>query len=126
MTLHKEQFMVEEFHKKIGATINHIPILISSELCKQRLSIILEEMEELKEAMQQRDLVSIADSLADLTYAILGTAVVYGINLKPIFDEVHRSNMTKGAPLTKDGKGVKGENYSQPNISKILTNLKKR
>lgn len=116
--------LVEDFHKKIGATINHIPSQISPELYRQRLKIISEELKELEEAMQQGNIISIADALADLEYAILGTAIAHGIDLEPVFNEIHRSNMTKDAPKTKDGKGVKGKNYSPPDISKILANLK--
>ena len=121
----KFQKKVEQFHRKIGATVNHIPTKIDLNLRRQRHRIIFDELEELREAMSQNNLVSVADALADLEYAILGTAIVYGIDLEPVFDQVHRSNMTKDAPPTKDGKGVKGKQYSPPNISKILADLKK-
>ena len=117
--MNEEQSKVVEFHRRVKATINQIPTQISTQLVKQRIRIIEEELRELKEAMSQGDLLAVADALADIEYAILGTAVVYGIDLEPIFKEIHRSNMTKLPPLNKDEKGMKGLEYSPPNLVKV-------
>lgn len=119
--MNPEQAMVMKFHEKFGFTISEYPKLISLELGKIRHEHTLEEMEELKTAMLNNDLVKIADGLTDALYFIYGTAVAYGIDLEPIFKEVHRANMTKERPPgVTDAKAVKGKNYSPPDIASII------
>jgi predicted HAD superfamily Cof-like phosphohydrolase len=80
-----------------------------------------EEFMELINAMVADSLIEISDGLADLLYVVLGTAVEYGIDIEPIFNEVHRSNMTKvGGHLDKYGKWIKPSTYSPANLKSIL------
>jgi len=107
--MNKEQKMVLDFHRKNGFTINESPILIDERLWKIRHDHTLDELEELQVAHHQGNLVGVADALSDLIYFLYGTAVAYGIDLEPVFDEIHRSNMTKDRP-SGDRKAVKGLN----------------
>lgn len=90
-----------------------------------RVSLLEEEFNEYKAAAETHNIVEIADALADMLYVIHGTALVYGIDLRDCFDEVHRSNMSKlgldGKPIYRpDGKVLKGPNYSPPNLVPIV------
>lgn len=115
-----EQEQVENFHVKMGYPTGEKPALVPYELAMQRYEFMLEELEEYRRAVENGDLVEIADALADLKYVTLGTNVVFGIDAQPIFAEVHRSNMTKDAldPITK--KGGKGPAYEKPRIAELL------
>src|ERR1017187_10166279 len=96
--MNKMQEQVQEFHKVFGLTINNKPdygrvTLIDKNL---RYDLIKEELEELSDAMYTPNgIVEVADAIGDLLYVVLGTAVTFGIDMDPIFDEIHRSNMTK-------------------------------
>ena len=70
--------------------------------------------------MEAEDLIKIADAIGDILYFVYGDAVAYGIPVIPVFNEIHRSNMTKSPCLDKDGKAVKGLDYSPPNLEKAL------
>lgn len=90
-----------------------------------RIKLLKEEFEEYLKGEDENDLVQIADALGDMLYIIFGTAIAYGLNLKPIFEEIHNSNMTKlddnGKPIFReDGKVLKSKNYRPPNIAKII------
>lgn len=90
-----------------------------------RISLLEEEVSELVAATHARDLVGIADALADITYVVYGTALTYGIDLDSVLSEVHRSNMSKlgrnGRPITRaDGKVLKPEGYSPPDVAAVL------
>lgn len=84
--------MVREFHQKFGLTAKTSPDLPSEADCLLRDGLIREEQQEFHTA---DTLVAATDALADLMYVILGTAVCFGVNLWPLFQEVHRSNMSK-------------------------------
>jgi len=127
--MNKEQRMVAEFHTKFGFTSNQYPTLINSELGLVRHHHTLKEMDELRSAIEKESLVAIADALGDLLYFIYGTGVAYGIDLEPVFAEIHRSNMTKERPHSTvyvDTKAVKGTDYSPPDISSIIVRLTNR
>jgi predicted HAD superfamily Cof-like phosphohydrolase len=117
-----EQQAVYDFHKMVGAYVGewpHVPLMETRAL---RINLIREELDELIEASSGNDLVEVADALADLLYVVNGTALAWGIAMQPIFDEVHRSNMTKTETIEReDGKtvAIKGK-YSQPNLEPIL------
>jgi predicted HAD superfamily Cof-like phosphohydrolase len=115
-----EQEKVQLFHEKNGIPCAERPTLVSRELSDLRYRIMREELDEYQEAVAAEDLAGIADALGDLAYTVLGSAVTHGINLQPIFDEIHRSNMTKEAldPVTK--KGGKGPSYEPPRIAELL------
>lgn len=117
----KEQDMVREFHQTMGAPARTAPFPIPEPEQRLRLRLIREETEELDEALQNKDLIKTADALADILYVVLGTAVSAGINIGPVFEEVHRSNMTKtGGGKRGDGKVSKGANYQPPDIQTVL------
>lgn len=115
-----EQEKVQLFHEKHGYPTADRPTLVGFELWKQRHHFLLEELGEYYVANETGDLVGVADALADLAYVLFGTAVVHGIDLQPIFEEVHRSNMTKTPldPVTK--KGGKGLGYQPPRLAELL------
>ena len=120
--------MVREFHDKAGAIINDKPALIDPNTCRLRCNLIQEELDELADAMglglegEPQNLVEVADALGDLLYVVLGTAVSFGIDIEPIFEEIHRSNLTKFIDGYRrgDGKWVKGPSYTSVNLKPIL------
>lgn len=116
-----EQFLVEEFHHKFGILIQTTPNDPGEETKQLRIRLIQEEFDELKEAMAEGNLASVAKELADLLYVVYGTAVSYGIDMEPVFREVHRSNLSKvGGYKRPDGKWVKPATYSPACIEPIL------
>lgn len=91
-----------------------------------RVDLIEEELDELKEAIANDDLVEVADALTDLLYVVYGAGAAFGINLDACFHEVHSSNMSKlgedGKPIYReDGKVMKGPNFREPALRDILT-----
>ncbi len=116
-----EQLAVLEFHKTFGIDIAKKPFIPSDEILDLRYELIAEELEEYEEAVENKDLVKIADALADLIYVIKGAGVSFGIDLELVFKEVHRSNMSKvGGHKRDDGKWVKPETYSPPDLKSII------
>ena len=89
--------MVEEFHKTFNAPVLETPQIPSKERCDLRISLISEELNELKQAIEDNDLVEIADALADIQYVLCGAILEFGLKDKfnTLFDEVQRSNMSK-------------------------------
>ena len=116
-----EQRMVAEFHRRFGIAIGTIPAAPDEATRSLRVNLIKEEFDELQEALAQQDLSAIAKELADLLYVVYGTAVSCGIDLKPVFQEVHRSNLSKvGGSRREDGKWIKPPTYSPACIQPIL------
>jgi predicted HAD superfamily Cof-like phosphohydrolase len=117
---------VAEFHAAFNLPSQTQPsINVERSLEELRVSLLEEEVSELVTATHARDLVGIADALADITYVVYGTALTYGIDLDSVLGEVHRSNMSKldrdGKPITRaDGKVLKSESYSPPNVAAVL------
>lgn len=115
------QRMVQEFHKQFEIHVSPTPSIPDEPTQILRKRLIQEEFDELQEAMQEKDLPSIAKELADLLYVVYGTAVSLGIDMEPVFQEVHRSNMSKvGGHKREDGKWVKPSTYSPASLAKIL------
>ena len=116
-----EQAMVEEFHRKFSIVAQATPTDLDEETKRLRVRLIEEEFDELKESMAGGDLAAVAKEMADLLYVVYGTAVSYGIDIDPVFREVHRSNMSKvGGYKREDGKWVKPATYSPARIEPIL------
>ena len=116
------QAMVEAFHRMFDIVVHRVPTALDDRTRALRERLIQEEFEELKEAMVKNDLDCIAKEMADLLYVVYGTAVSYGIDMDPVFREVHRSNMSKvGGYKREDGKWVKPASYSPAVITPILT-----
>jgi len=92
---------------------------------KLRIDLIKEELEELKEAMKNNDLLEVADALTDILYVTYGAGHAFGIDLDKCFEEVQNSNMSKldenGKPIyNESGKVMKGPNYFKPDLSKFI------
>lgn len=116
------QQMVSEFHRMFGILIATAPTVPDQDTQTLRVRLIQEEFDELKEAMDRGDMPAIAKEIADLLYVVYGTAVSYGIDMEPVFREVHRSNMSKvGGHKRADGKWVKPAHYSPASVEPILT-----
>jgi predicted HAD superfamily Cof-like phosphohydrolase len=117
--------LVKYFMETFGQKIEGTPRLVDESTACLRLNLIKEEVEELKQAIDQNDLTGIADALTDILYVTYGAGATFGIDLDSCFEEVHRSNMSKlgatGVPIYReDGKVLKGPNYSPPNLDKVL------
>lgn len=118
-----EQQKVLEFHEKFDHYRHPYPQIVPEPVAIFRYALIREELEELKTAMMDYDLIEVADALGDLLYVVYGTAVSYGIDMQPIFDEIHRTNMLKTFDKNKAGKSLKGPDWKPPQIEKILKTL---
>ena len=117
--------LVGDFMEAFGQDVNIEPTWPDFSTRELRLELIQEEVDELGEAMEQRDMVGIADALTDILYVVYGTGHSYGIDLDECFQEVHSSNMSKlgedGKPIRRnDGKILKGPNYFEPDLESIL------
>ena len=113
------------FMKTFGQEVKIKPSFSTDKINKLRLSLIKEEVQELSEAIQKKDLLEVADALTDILYVTYGAGHAFGIDLDKCFDEVQASNMSKlgedGKPIyNEDGKVMKGPNYFKPNLKKVL------
>jgi predicted HAD superfamily Cof-like phosphohydrolase len=116
-----EQAMVEEFHRTFDILVQDRPAVPAAATKELRLRLIQEEFDELREAMGQDNLAAVAKEMADLLYVVYGTAVSYGIDMEPVFREVHRSNLSNvGGYKRADGKWVKPPTYSPACLQPIL------
>lgn len=111
--------LVFDFHIKYNHAIATKPLIPQDNLIDLRKKLHQEELDELFVAMDEKDLVEIADAIGDLIYVLIGTAITYGIPLDKVFREIHRSNMTK-AGKRADGKTIKGPDFEPPQLAKIL------
>jgi len=116
----EEQRLVRDFHERFLRDNRDTPGLPDDAMLELRCRLLEEEAREFTDAAGARDLVEMADALADVLYVILGTANVLGIDLEPVFKEVHRSNMTKQSPGKAPAKAVKGADWSPPDIRREL------
>jgi predicted HAD superfamily Cof-like phosphohydrolase len=119
---------VETFHDSFGIE-NHYELKsdLTTKEVQLRFDLMKEENEEYLEAVQNNDLIEIADALGDMMYILCGTIIEHGLQhkIEDVFDEIQRSNMSKlgenGKPIYReDGKVMKGPNYFKPDFSKIL------
>ena len=116
---------VGTFMKTFGQEVKQSPAFSSDKINNLRLSLIKEELDELIEAMNKKDLVEVADALTDILYVTYGAGHAFGINLDKCFEEVQNSNMSKldinGKPIYDEkGKVMKGPNYFKPDLSKFI------
>jgi predicted HAD superfamily Cof-like phosphohydrolase len=119
-----EQRMVAEFHRAFDIAEATLPTIPDEAIRSLRVRLIQEEFDELQEALSRGDAVAVAKELADLLYVVYGTAVSCGIDMEPVFREVHRSNMSKvGGHKRADGKWVKPPTYSPARLEPILATL---
>ena len=113
------------FMKTFGQDVKQSSSFSSEKINALRVSLIKEELDELIEAINKKDLVEVADALTDILYVTYGAGHAFGINLDDCFEEVQNSNMSKldkdGKPIYNDkGKVMKGPNYFKPDLSKFI------
>ena len=113
------------FMKTFGQNVKLSSSFSSEKINALRVSLIKEELDELIEAMNKKDLVEVADALTDILYVTYGAGHAFGINLDACFEEVQNSNMSKldkdGKPIYNDkGKVMKGPNYFKPDLNKFI------
>ena len=114
------------FMKTFGQEVKNKALFSTDKINKLRIDLIKEELDELKQAMDNKDLLEVADALTDILYVTYGAGHAFGINLDKCFDEVQNSNMSKlgknGEPIYNDsGKVKKGPNYFKPDLSKFVS-----
>ena len=117
---------VRTFMKTFGQEVKTKPSFSTDKINKLRLDLIKEELSELKEAIDNKDLLEVADALTDILYVTYGAGHAFGINLDKCFEEVQNSNMSKldenGEPIYNEhGKVMKGPNYFKPDLSKFVS-----
>ena len=113
------------FMKTFGQEVKNKPSFSTDKINKLRLDLIKEELSELTDAMNNKDLLEVADALTDILYVTYGAGHAFGIDLDKCFDEVQNSNMSKldkdGKPIyNENGKVMKGPNYFKPDLSKFI------
>jgi predicted HAD superfamily Cof-like phosphohydrolase len=114
---------VAEFMNAFGQTVETEPTWTS--VSQLRYDLIDEELKELGQAIEERNIVDVADALTDLLYVVYGAGHSFGLDLDKCFEEVHNSNMTKlgpeGKPIYReDGKVMKGPGYRAPDLKTTL------
>ena len=113
------------FMKTFGQEVKNKPSFSTDKINKLRIDLIKEELDELNEAMRNKDLLEVADALTDILYVTYGAGHAFGIDLDKCFNEVQNSNMSKldsnGKPIYNfDGKVMKGPNYFKPDLKKFV------
>ena len=122
----KPMLDVAEFYEACGEPVNVTPQFPSQERIDLRMRLENEEHKELQDAIMQRDIEGIADALIDKIYISIGTALEFGLPVDMLWDAVHKANMAKVDPKTgkvrrrEDGKILKPEGWTPPNIREIL------
>ena len=116
---------VKTFMKTFGQEVKEKSSFSSDKINELRFNLIKEELEELRIAMDTKNLVEVADALTDILYVAYGAGHAFGIDLDKCFDEVQQSNMSKlddhGNPIYNDsGKVMKGPKYFKPDLSKFI------
>ena len=117
---------VKTFMETFGQEVKTKPSFSSDKINTLRYDLIKEELEELKIAMENKDLLEVADALTDILYVTYGAGHAFGIDLDKCFEEVQNSNMSKlgedGKPIYNDaGKVMKGPKYFKPNLTKFVS-----
>ncbi len=116
---------VKKFMKTFGQEVKEKAEFPNDKIVSLRYDLIREELEELKEAFNKKDIKEVADALTDILYVTYGAGHAFGIDLDKCFDEVQNSNMSKldenGKPIYNEhGKVMKGPNYFKPDLSKFV------
>ncbi len=116
---------VKKFMKTFGQEVRTKASFPNDKIINLRLDLIREELSELKEAIEKKDIKEVADALTDILYVTYGAGHAFGINLDKCFEEVQNSNMSKlgsdGKPIyNESGKVMKGPDYFKPNLSKFV------
>ena len=116
---------VKTFMQTFGQEVKSKPSFSTEKINDLRYNLIKEELDELKQAMESKDLLEVADALTDILYVTYGAGIAFGIDLDKCFEEVQNSNMSKlgedGKPIYNEaGKVMKGPNYFKPDLSKFV------
>ena len=116
---------VKTFMETFGQEVKNKPSFSSDKINNLRYELIREELDELKEALKNKDLLEVADALTDILYVTYGAGHAFGIDMDSCFEEVQQSNMSKldkyGKPIyNESGKVMKGPNYFKPNLNKFV------
>ena len=116
---------VKTFMKTFGQEVKTKPSFSTDKINSLRYELIKEELEELKEAMENKNFLEVADALTDILYVTYGAGHAFGIDLDKCFQEVQSSNMSKlgedGKPMyNESGKVMKGPNYFKPDLTKFI------
>tara|TARA_B100000674_G_scaffold132560_1_gene102378 strand:+ start:374 stop:745 length:372 start_codon:yes stop_codon:yes gene_type:complete len=116
---------VKIFMLTFGQEVKSNPSFSTEKINNLRYNLIKEELDELKNAMENKDLLEVADALTDILYVTYGAGIAFGIDLDKCFQEVQNSNMSKlgkdGKPIYNNaGKVMKGPNYFKPDLSKFI------
>ena len=116
---------VKTFMETFGQEVKNKPSFSTDKINHLRYDLIKEELEELKDAMENKDLLEVADALTDILYVAYGAGHAFGIDLDKCFEEVQNSNMSKlgedGEPIYNEfGKVMKGPKYFKPNLTKFI------
>ena len=116
---------VKTFMQTFGQEVKTKPSFSTDKINKLRYDLIKEELEELKEAMENKDLLEVADALTDILYVTYGAGHAFGVDLNKCFEEVQNSNMSKldenGKPIYNEaGKVMKGPKYYKPDLKKFV------
>ena len=116
---------VKTFMTTYGQEVKEYASFPDENIIKLRLKLIKEELEELEQALNDKNLLEVADALTDILYVTYGAGHSFGINLDACFEEVQRSNMSKldedGKPINNEyGKVMKGPNFSKPNLKQFI------
>ncbi|QWY81851.1 MazG-like nucleotide pyrophosphohydrolase [Microbacterium phage Honk] len=116
---------VREFHAACGIHFPATPALLSEDEVDLNFDLIFEELNEYSDAADAGDIVGVADAITDILVVTIRAGLAHGLDLSPLFDEVHRSNMTKllpdGTALKRDdGKVLKGPNYEPPALEELV------
>jgi len=117
---------VKKFMQTFGQEVKGKAEFPNEKTVQLRYELIKEELEELKQAIKDKDLKEVADALTDILYVTYGAGHAFGVDLNKCFDEVQRSNMSKlgsdGKPIyNENGKVMKGPDYFKPNLSKFIS-----
>ena len=117
---------VKTFMETFGQEVKNKPSFSSKKINKLRYDLIKEELEELKVAMKNKDLLEVADALTDILYVTYGAGHAFGVDLDKCFEEVQSSNMSKlgkdGKPIyDESGKVMKGPKYFKPDLNKFVS-----
>jgi predicted HAD superfamily Cof-like phosphohydrolase len=116
---------VKTFMETFGQEVKNKPSFSTDKINSLRYDLIKEELDELKEALENKDILEVADALTDILYVTYGAGHAFGINLDLCFNEVQKSNMSKlaenGKPIYNEaGKVMKGPKYFKPDLSKFI------
>ena len=116
---------VKTFMETFGQEVKNKPSFSTDKINSLRYDLIKEELDELKEALENKDILEVADALTDILYVTYGAGHAFGINLDQCFNEVQKSNMSKlaenGKPIYNEaGKVMKGPKYFKPDLTKFV------